>query len=72
MRAFPLTVPELLDALEELHPEPTPRPGDASDKLMFDAGRRSVVRELYEWRDRAIAPALRQKRGLGRVSRKDA
>lgn len=71
MKPFPLTAQELLEALDEIIPEPSPRPGDSPDNTMFNAGRRSVVLELRQWREGAIAPALREKRGLGRVRRKD-
>lgn len=67
MSPFPATVPELLQELQRLYPEPTPRPGDSHDKIIYDAGARSVVLGLLKWRDQAIPPILREIRGQGRV-----
>lgn len=68
MTTLPNTVEELIQLLDELIPEPAPRPGDAPDQIMFNAGRRSVVRQLHELRRTAVPRVLREKRGQGRVS----
>lgn len=64
---LPATVEELLKFLEELIPEPAPRPTDSREQLMFDAGRRSVVLQLRELRESAVAAPLQRHRGQGRV-----
>lgn len=69
---LPHTVEELLQLLDELIPEPTPRPTDTREQIMFDAGRRSVVLQLYEMREGAVPKPLREKRGQGRVRRQNA
>lgn len=71
MTTFPATVPDLLEALQRRYPEPSPRPGDSHDKIIFDAGARSVVRDLLAWREGAVPQPLRELRGQGRVHRKD-
>ncbi len=71
MKPFPHTAKELLEALEELQPEPSPLPNDTLASIMFKAGRRSIVRELRQWSERSISPVLREKRGLGRVQRQN-
>lgn len=68
---LPATVEELLQFLNTRIPEPTPRPGDSHDSIIYDAGRRSVVLELFALREGAIPEPLRQKRGLGRVHRQN-
>lgn len=71
MKPFPLTVTELMQALEERYPEPSPRPGDGPDDIYYKAGQRSVVTQLRAWRDGAGANPIRTKRGAGRVSHQD-
>lgn len=63
---LPATVEELLLFLEELVPEPAPRPTDSQAQVMFEAGRRSVVLQLRELREGSVAEPLRQLRGQGR------
>lgn len=70
MRPFPNTAEELLQELERIAPELTVNPGDTTDHVMYNAGRRSLVKELRAWQAAAVAPALREKRGQGRVVRK--
>lgn len=69
--SFPLTVSELLEALETWHPEPVVNPTDSLAKIMFDAGRRSVVLDLLRRRELDAPPVLREARGQGRVRRQD-
>lgn len=70
---LPNTVSELIQLLDQNIPEPAPRPGDPSDKIMWDAGRRSVVLMLREWEKGSVPALLREKRGQGRrVHRQDA
>lgn len=68
---LPATVEELLLFLEELIPEPSPRPSDSQAQTMFDAGRRSVVLQLRELREGSVAKPLRELRGRGRVRRQN-
>ena len=69
---LPDTVEELMRLLDDLIPEPTPRHTDTREKIMWDAGRRSVVLQLKELRANKVPKVLREKRGEGRVvPRKD-
>lgn len=63
---LPDTVEELLRLLDEIIPEPSPRPSDSREKIMFDAGRRSVVLQLKELRANKVPRVLRENRGEGR------
>lgn len=66
---FPNTVEELLQLLDDLIPEPSPKPSDTHEQMLWDAGRRSVVLQLRELRKGAVAKPLQEKRGIGRVRR---
>lgn len=64
---FPNTVDDLIRALDGLFAEVTPQPGDDPDKIFYDAGRRSVVRYLKQWRASASTPPpTSRQRGQGR------
>lgn len=63
---LPATVTELLKFLDELIPEPAIRPTDNPARIMFEAGRRSVVLQLRELREGSVAEPIRQLRGQGR------
>lgn len=65
---FPNTTEELIRALDENYfPENIPTPGDAPDKVFWEAGQRSVVQFLKQWRDRAgDPPPTPRQRGKGR------
>lgn len=67
---LPNTGEELILLLDQMIPEPTPRPGDPADKMMWEAGRRSVVLMLKEWRSGSVPKPLREKRGEGRIVRR--
>lgn len=69
MTRLPNTAEELIQLLDRAIPEPTPRPGEPTDKLMWEAGRRSVVLMLKEWKAGSIPKPLREKRGEGRIVR---
>ena len=64
---FPNTAEELLELMDELIPEPTPRPGDTNERIRWDLARRSVVHEIRALRQGRVPTALRQKRGEGRI-----
>lgn len=66
-KPFPNTSDELLAELERMVPELIVKPGDSPETVQYNAGRRSLVRELRNWRDAAVPVALRQRRGGGRV-----
>ena len=42
-RVGSLLGPDLLDALEELHPPLVPTPGTTMDEIMFESGKRSLI-----------------------------
>ena len=67
---LPATTEELLLLLDELIPEPAPRPHDNMAQVMFEAGRRSVVLQLRELRANKVPLPLREKRGEGRIVRR--
>lgn len=70
MRPFPTTIGELLLVLDEIFPEPNPKPGDSVDKIFHSAGQRSVLKYLQQWRESAAkGPALPTPRGQGRPVR---
>jgi hypothetical protein len=72
MTKLPITTGELLEVLDELIPEPSPRPGVSLDGVMYELGRRSVVLQLKSMREGSVADTLRTKRGTGRVLSKNA
>ena len=45
-RAFPTLKSEMLSLIEEICPEPIVTPGQSEAEIMFQAGRRSVLRDL--------------------------
>lgn len=71
MMSFPNSVDDLIEDLDKRFPEPAIGPNDTMDKIKYDAGQRSVVAFLKQWRSQSIsgeAPA--RVRGAGRsVSR---
>lgn len=67
MANLPLTANELIEFLDELIPEPAPRPEQSHQALLYDAGRRSVVLQLKAMQEGSVAAPLKQKRGAGRV-----
>lgn len=64
---LPNTSEELIDLLDEIIPEPSPRPTTSDRQILFDAGRRSVVLMLREMRAGQVPKVLREKRGEGRI-----
>lgn len=67
MASFPGTVGDLIAALDKLFPEHLPVPGESPDKTFYEAGQRSVILHLKQWRESAgnSNPAPRP-RGQGR------
>lgn len=51
MQKLPNNVDALLKALDEEVPHPDPRPGQSIERIMYDAGRRSLVDQLLHLRD---------------------
>lgn len=69
--SFPNSVDDLIQALDERFPEVAPDPSADMSKVMHQAGQRSVVLYLKQWRANASKePPIRRQRGSGRrVSR---
>lgn len=67
---FPHSANELLDLLEELIPEPQPKPHQTPEDVMYEAGRRSVIHTLRALKEGRVNPVLREKRGEGRIVRR--
>ena len=64
---LPNTAEELIDLLDQTIPEPSPKPQQNDRQILYDAGRRSVVLMLQEWRRGEVPKALRNRRGEGRL-----
>ncbi|WP_242076571.1 hypothetical protein [Brevundimonas diminuta] len=51
---FPTNVPDLLKHLDTLCPEPSVRPDQPIEKIMFEAGRRDLVHQLRREFERSV------------------
>lgn len=51
---FPTNVPDLIKWLDSFCPEPTPRPGQTIEEVMFAAGRRDLARQLQRQYERSL------------------
>lgn len=47
-RVFPRTPEQFLEELERRAPEPRPGPEQSIEQIMFEAGRRSIAREMRD------------------------
>ncbi|MCZ4108578.1 hypothetical protein O3U67_10840 [Brevundimonas diminuta] len=51
---FPINIPDLLDWLDRACPELAPTPTDTLEKVMFEAGRRDMVRFIRREFERSL------------------
>jgi len=51
---FPISIPALLDWLDRACPELSPTPGQTLEEVMFDAGRRDMVRFIRREFERSL------------------
>lgn len=69
MKAFPNTPDDLIRELDRMFPEPAIGPDASMDKIKYDAGQRSVVLFLKQWRAHPQQAPEVPSRGAGRSTR---
>jgi hypothetical protein len=69
MKPFPNTVDDMIRELNVLFPESIPGPDDTVASMMHNAGQRSVIQFLNQWRAHPEQRPEPPRRGAGRPTR---
>ena len=69
MKAFPNTPDDLIKDLDVMFPEPAIGPQDSMADIQYEAGQRSVIQFIKQWRAHPAQSPTPPRRGQGRPTR---